>query len=753
MNNFFKQIECVNLDRRGDKWEECLAEFATHGLKVDRFSAVDGNPIGYKGGLLDGAIGNLLSHIDIIKRAKENGYDNVLIFEDDIIMLDGVVDIFNEWVKGVPDDWDLLYLGGNHNDSLNIMVNEHVKKITNTYTTHAYAIRNTVYDLVLDTLNKFSSEGDVLMAEVQRECNAYCFIPNIAWQRPSKSDIFNKYVNYDFLTPKGVVSERKYINVRVKLNTSFIGAGILTQLMFLIAHVPCDKYIKNLYIEVPSVGDANKYKGREQTPTPDHHISESDNPLDWVIDQSYEDDYEVINASSENGVYYKVEEHYKLPQLKNIVKRLKIKKNVLDVVNDFCDNNITKKTLGVHLRVTDMNTTHPQHGTFTTNDFVEMIRDILGKEDIDTIFVSSDNDESIGILKNEFPNVVFRECGTREDTEVIDFAPNTINQLQQDNPYLWEDTFIDMLILSRCPIILCRVSGFANMSILFSSIKQKIYRMPQYPIKINATWFDGVYEYWVMKKIPITVDVDRFNDSPVPEGEVRILVLFEPYDKLIQTVIDNPGRYTYIFTYRDEILNSNLNAIFFIAVTMFIRDETVLDKTFSVSTVVGGKNNEAYLGYKLRHELWFKRNKITIPKDFYLSGTKHLKSNLIKTRRGIINAENHKQLGDEKHPLFNSMFHIAIENVSINNFFTEKITDCFMTRTVPIYIGARNIGEFFNLDGIICSRSINETIEICNTLTEDDYYSMMPAMEDNLKRAYKYKGFDELLLNKINELI
>ncbi len=102
----------------------------------------------------------------------------------------------------MPDDWDLLYLGGNHNRQERILVSPHLLKITDTYTTHAYAIRNTVYDLVLDSLRRLNTEGDVIMGEVQKHCNAYCFSPNLCTQRAGWSDVFERNVDYTFLRTK-----------------------------------------------------------------------------------------------------------------------------------------------------------------------------------------------------------------------------------------------------------------------------------------------------------------------------------------------------------------------------------------------------------------------------------------------------------------------------------------------------------------------------------------------------------------------
>lgn len=40
-------------------------------------------------------------------------------------------------------------------------------------------------------------------------------------------------------------------------------------------------------------------------------------------------------------------------------------------------------------------------------------------------------------------------------------------------------------------------------------------------------------------------------------------------------------------------------------------------------------------------------------------------------------------------------YSIAIENTSVDDYWTEKIIDCFLTYTMPIYYGAKNIDAFF----------------------------------------------------------
>ena len=47
------------------------------------------------------------------------------------------------------------------------------------------------------------------------------------------------------------------------------------------------------------------------------------------------------------------------------------------------------------------------------------------------------------------------------------------------------------------------------------------------------------------------------------------------------------------------------------------------------------------------------------------------------------------------------MFSIVIENSIESDYFTEKLLDCFLTGTIPIYVGTKTTSEYFDTDGII----------------------------------------------------
>ena len=84
------------------------------------------------------------------------------------------------------------------------------------------------------------------------------------------------------------------------------------------------------------------------------------------------------------------------------------------------------------------------------------------------------------------------------------------------------------------------------------------------------------------------------------------------------------------------------------------------------------------------------------------------------------------------------MFSVAIENGQYETYFTEKLLDCFATGTIPVYLGAPDIGEHFNKDGII---DLTEEFDV----SEEIYYNKMDAIKDNLERAKKMEVLEDFI--------
>lgn len=83
-------------------------------------------------------------------------------------------------------------------------------------------------------------------------------------------------------------------------------------------------------------------------------------------------------------------------------------------------------------------------------------------------------------------------------------------------------------------------------------------------------------------------------------------------------------------------------------------------------------------------------------------------------------------------------FSVAIENSIQDCYFTEKLLDCFATKTVPIYWGAKSISKFFNTDGVIFFETKEELQSILQSLTEEKYESMLDAVNENFLKVDRF---------------
>lgn len=95
------------------------------------------------------------------------------------------------------------------------------------------------------------------------------------------------------------------------------------------------------------------------------------------------------------------------------------------------------------------------------------------------------------------------------------------------------------------------------------------------------------------------------------------------------------------------------------------------------------------------------------------------------------------------------MFSITIENYKYDTYFTEKITDCFATGTIPIYYGTEKIINYFDVNGIIF---LNDNFNISD-LTPDLYYSKINSIKNNLELVKNFISADDLIFQKIKELL
>jgi len=83
-------------------------------------------------------------------------------------------------------------------------------------------------------------------------------------------------------------------------------------------------------------------------------------------------------------------------------------------------------------------------------------------------------------------------------------------------------------------------------------------------------------------------------------------------------------------------------------------------------------------------------------------------------------------------------FSLAIENHNQQNYFSEKLMDCLLTGTIPIYSGCLDIGRYFNVDGMILFDTAEEAKNIINNLNLGEYSDKIDAVRENFELAKKY---------------
>lgn len=102
-------------------------------------------------------------------------------------------------------------------------------------------------------------------------------------------------------------------------------------------------------------------------------------------------------------------------------------------------------------------------------------------------------------------------------------------------------------------------------------------------------------------------------------------------------------------------------------------------------------------------------------------------------------------------PLQKYRFSFAIENEISDYYFTERLTSCLLAQTIPIYMGARKIDEFFNPEGIIKidHSDLYHLEDILKQCTKEEYENRLPAILDNYRRVQCYRNMQDYLYEKL----
>lgn len=243
------------------------------------------------------------------------------------------------------------------------------------------------------------------------------------------------------------------------------------------------------------------------------------------------------------------------------------------------------------------------------------------------------------------------------------------------------------------------------------------------------------------KQVDFSLFVDDVPKSQEDLSSINIIVLAEPneYFGLHDWVFQNKNLFNVILTWNDKLLNNCDTSIFFpFGQTWFKPDqyEKTHDKKFEIAHLCGVLNKS--YGHSMRHEILARQNEFKIPTNFhYTIGDRHNEDNARVGKEIVFG---------------NSMFGVVIENFSHRGYFSEKILDCFLMKTIPIYWGCSNIYDYFFEPGFLKFENVDDLIYKSNMLTPEFYESHKEAIEYNYKTALNYISYEQSIINKLEEI-
>lgn len=245
------------------------------------------------------------------------------------------------------------------------------------------------------------------------------------------------------------------------------------------------------------------------------------------------------------------------------------------------------------------------------------------------------------------------------------------------------------------------------------------------------------------KQVCISIDGLWFNEPDYINSEYKVFIGgCEPYDFTDRCysqdeVIKNKDKFDLILTSNDKIVESCSNAILFPFGTRRISKNFKKENTFFEVSFLCGLKSELE-GHLLRHEVYSKINKV--------------KNMGVKALLSTFNRDEEYFGLNGKDYIFNtSQYSIIIENSRHRNYFTEKIIDSFMSRTIPLYWGCTNIGDFFDTRGIIKFEDADDLFRKISALTPDIYHSKKEILDINFEKAKQYEDFFSRVNNIIKE--
>lgn len=199
-------------------------------------------------------------------------------------------------------------------------------------------------------------------------------------------------------------------------------------------------------------------------------------------------------------------------------------------------------------------------------------------------------------------------------------------------------------------------------------------------------------------------------------------------------------KFDYVYSYNRWIEERIDNFVFLAHGGTWLREEDISlwDKEKSCSMIYSNKNWNAGHNQRLRVVDHLIGNFLENNIDFFGTGSSNpidYKIEALKTYRFSIAMENEA-------PPF-----LFAPNT---DYFSEKLLDCFLTGTFPIYYGNPTIKNYFNEKGMIVFNDVDNILDIYDSLSNQLYEDSLEAIKENFEIAKKYIHPEDTIYNHLN---
>lgn len=214
-------------------------------------------------------------------------------------------------------------------------------------------------------------------------------------------------------------------------------------------------------------------------------------------------------------------------------------------------------------------------------------------------------------------------------------------------------------------------------------------------------------------------------------GKKKIALLIESplvTTQLYESIKENYTKFDYVFTFDKELLTLDKRFVFYElggCWVDFINEHT---KTKNVSLIASYKNELP--GHRIRHQI----------------------VNRYKPKIDLICGRGYSPIKNKSEALNNFRFSIVAENCKQDYYFTEKLIDCFATKTIPIYWGC-DVSKFFFRGGMLEFNDISQLDQILSAANADLYNNMKSFVDKNYEQAKKYYITENNISRVLNGLI